>query len=451
MRSWLILPSTPTGNNRRIELAGIDLWIIPRIDNVFVYPSDLNIDRLKEALSRTLSLWPLIAGRFLLINDKHYVIEMSDNGIPLSLIDNTELVRWPLDWNVVVDAEEGQLQRFLDEVPTAKLLRGSSDEPLFRLRMTRLIQSGEWIMGTSWAHVLGDAFACIKFLNTLSRFYQQLEPLEPFPIFERRLWHRENADQSLLPFMRHLTDALSTNQTLEKIRIQQITHDQVSIQFSGEQLIQLYTLAGNSMLTIHDVMTAYIILTLNTHCFENSEQLIQHTNTIVNFRGVSDSIASPGLIANCTLRMLSENFNDPYSLSSIAKAIRYSIIRSRDPSFLEPLLATADELMRDLANDDREVNIDHFLHGIIVNSNYRYDWANLVDFGYVDKCRFHTDGSAPLFLRVFHLNPIYDGTDWMPRDREGAEVTFRIENKIKERFINAWQRDVKENFVRVKQ
>ncbi len=65
MKSWLIPPSSPTGNNHRIELAGMDLWIIPRIDNVFVYPSDLDIDRLKEALGRTLSLWPLIAGRFL--------------------------------------------------------------------------------------------------------------------------------------------------------------------------------------------------------------------------------------------------------------------------------------------------------------------------------------------------------------------------------------------------
>jgi hypothetical protein len=357
MKSWLIFPSSPAGNNHRIELAGIDLWIIPRIDNVFVYPSDLDIDRLKEALSRTLSLWPLIAGRFLLVNDEHYVIEMSDNGIPFSIIDNTELARWPLDWNVVLDAEEGRLQRFLDEVPTIKLLHGSSDVPLFRLRMTHLIQSGEWIMGTSWAHVLGDAFACMKFLNTFSRIYQQLEPLEPFPIFERRLWHRENADQSLLPSMKHLTDALSSKQILENIKIQQITHSQINIQFSGEQLVRLRTLAGDSMLTIQDVMTAYIILTLNTHCFENNEQLIRHTNTIVNFRGISDSIAPPGLVANCTLRMLSENFDNPYSLLSIAKAIRHSIIRSRDPSFLQPLLATTDKLMRDLAHDGREVNI----------------------------------------------------------------------------------------------
>ncbi len=95
--------------------------------------------------------------------------------------------------------------------------------------------------------------------------------------------------------------------------------------------------------------------------------------------------------------------------------------------------------------------VDHFPYGIVINSNYRYDWADLVDFGHVNKCRFHTDGTAPLFLRVFRLNPMHNGTHWMARDRDGAEVAFRIEKRIKQRFIDAWQRDVKENFVRVKQ
>ncbi len=95
--------------------------------------------------------------------------------------------------------------------------------------------------------------------------------------------------------------------------------------------------------------------------------------------------------------------------------------------------------------------VDHFPYGIVINSNYRYDWADLVDFGHVNKCRFHTDGTAPLFLRVFRLNPMHNGTHWMARDRDGAEVAFRIEKRIKQRLIDAWQRDVKENFVRVKQ
>ncbi|CAF4377471.1 unnamed protein product, partial [Rotaria sordida] len=89
MTSWLILPSLPTGNNCHIELAGTDLWITGCINNVFVYPSALDVDKFNKALSDTLSLWPFIAGRFLVLDGEHYIIEMSDKAIPVSLIENT--------------------------------------------------------------------------------------------------------------------------------------------------------------------------------------------------------------------------------------------------------------------------------------------------------------------------------------------------------------------------
>lgn len=171
---------------------------------------------------------------------------------------------------------------------------------------------------------------------------------------------------------------------------------------------------------------------------------------IINYHGVSETIAPPGLMANCTIRMLSESFQDPYSLSSVATAIRQLVIRSRDPLFLQSILSTADSLMRDLARNGAEVNIDHFPHGIIINSNYRYDWPGLVDLGYTDKCRFYTDGTAPLFLRVFRLNPVFDGCRWSGRDRQGAEVAFQIDGEIKPKFIDAWQQDLQNNFAQVK-
>jgi len=84
------------------------------------------------------------------------------------------------------------------------------------------------------------------------------------------------------------------------------------------------------------------------------------------------------------------------------------------------LLATTDHMRHDLAYLQRQVNVDHFPHTIVINSNYRFDWTDFLDLGFVNKCRFHTDGSAPLFLRVFRLNPVFDGTQWLERDRLGA-------------------------------
>lgn len=67
----------------------------------------------------------------------------------------------------------------------AKLTDGSLNEPFFRLKLTRLVKSGECVMGVSWSHILGDVAALLHSLNTISRLYQQLEFAKPDPSFER--------------------------------------------------------------------------------------------------------------------------------------------------------------------------------------------------------------------------------------------------------------------------
>jgi hypothetical protein len=450
--TFLVYPSIPMGNNRRIELAGLDLWRMARIDNVFVYPSEINVAHFKDALSRTLSLWPLIAGRSHLESNEHYIIEMSDNSIPITLINNYDLIKWSFDSNVIIDFYKNSLSEYIDEVQATKLFDNSQDEPLVRIKLTHIIQSNEWILGISWAHELGDADSCVKFLNTLSRLYQQIEPLEPLPIFKRRLWKQDEIDLSLLPTMKHFRDAKSFEEMWEKFMINQEAYDQINLSFSGEQLAKLRILAGGHNLTNQDALTAYIILTLNTYCYKNTddERHILRTNTAINFRGVSDSIASYGQIGNAVFMMLSENFKDPYSLSNIARTIRQSIIKSRDSKFLERWLATADDAMRKMIHNNRLADLGFVSNEIIVNSNLKYDWANLVDFGYTDKCRFYTGWSGSFYLRIFHLNPIYDKNQWLKRDRNGAEVIFRIEKNLREKFINVIKRDINDNFENVK-
>jgi hypothetical protein len=356
-----------------------------------------------------------------------------------------------LDSNVIVGKNEKLLPVFIDKVQVTKLFNNSSEEPLIRLKLTRIVQSDEWVLGISWYHVLGDAAACLHFSNTLSRFYQQMEPTEPLPTFERRLWREDEADQSLLSIMKQLRDAKPSEVILKTFLADQVNYDRLNLHFSGEQLTKLRTLAGGNSVTIHDALTAYVILTLNIYCYYNNDQyLILRTNTAVNYRNVSDSIASQGQVANAVFMMLSDNFDDPYSLSNIAKTIRRSIIRSRDSKFLEPWLATADGLMRKNVKNNKLADLGRFPNEVVVNSNFRYDWASLVDFCYTDKCRFYTAWTGALYLRVFRLNPEKDGNKWLSRDRDGAEVSFRIEKDLKENFINAWKQDISENFENVK-
>ncbi|CAF0994334.1 unnamed protein product [Rotaria sordida] len=377
---------------------------------------------------------------------------MSDNPIPMTYVENTPLATWPTHLNIVAEVHENLLDPFIDGVQIIKLISDSQDEPLLRLKLTRLVQSGEWILGVSWAHIVGDAAALLHFLNTISRFYQHLEPLDPLPVFERRLWHEDEANQTFLPMMKHLTHAGPLQEMFQRYSSWKDTHEQLNLRFSGEQLEKLHALAGGHTVTIQDSLSAYLILTLNTYCYRDDDQrLIQRANTVVNFRGVSNSIAPVGHVSNAIFMMLSENFDDPLSLQSIAKTIRRSIVRSRDPQLLETWLTTADGLMRKIVHENRMVNWRQFPNEVIINSNFRYDWAALVDFGYTDKCRMYTIWTGPLYFRVFRLNPEFNGHEWLPRDRNGAEVAFRIENDMKERFLSAWKKDFEENFANVKQ
>jgi hypothetical protein len=55
--------------------------------------------------------------------------------------------------------------------------------------------------------------------------------------------------------------------------------------------------------------------------------------------------------------MLSENFDDPYSLSNIAKTIRQSLIhRLRNPKILGPGIAKIDQLMRRNIRNNKSSN-----------------------------------------------------------------------------------------------
>jgi hypothetical protein len=254
-----------------------------------------------------------------------------------------------------------------------ELLDSSPHEPFFHMKLTRIVESGKLIMGISWAHVLGDAASCLNCLNTISRLYQKLEPLMPDPVFERRLWNENEADQSFLPAMELLRDAQPKEQMATSFMSYLAAFEQVNLHFSGEQLAQLHELAGESSVTIQDIFTAYIIILLNTSCFENNEQRITHAGTIINFRGVSDSISPLGHLENSIFLMLSDDFENSQSLSNIAMTIRSSIIRSREKTFLDSYLATMDGLMRKIARENRECRITHYPNEIIVNSNLRYD------------------------------------------------------------------------------
>jgi hypothetical protein len=188
-------------------------------------------------------------------------------------------------------------------------------------------------------------------------------------------------------------------------------------------------------------------MTLNKSCYsDNDQRRIHYANTVVNVRGIDDSIAPKGQVGNPLFILLSDKFDDPYSLSNIAKTIRQSIIQLRDPKILGPAVAKIDQIIRTNIQNKTSPNPTLIQNEFAINSNYRFDWADQVDFGYKDRTRFYTLWTGALYLRAFRLNPEKEGNNWLPRDHYGAQGSFRLEKHLKERFLNAVNKDISENF-----
>ncbi|CAF0745223.1 unnamed protein product [Adineta steineri] len=434
--------STPTGNSRRIKLLSTDL-IFGGIDNVFVYPS-LDIDRLKNALSDTLSSWPILAGRIFIDDNEQYFIEFSDKSIPFTYIENNQLEQWP-NLPVVVD-DMTILQPFIDSVQYKPEI-----EPLLRLKVTRLVHSGEYILGTSFCHMIGDANSNIHFLNDLSQNYQHLEPCFPPPVFERHSLNEEDSQVSLSPILKCYQNTNTRELVIARIIKEQAETDYINISFSSKQLAQLHTLAGgvHNGITVHDAFCAYIILTMNKYLFLTDDEYIRRTFMLINYRNTPDSLATNSNVINAIITTLSSDFPEPLSLSSIAKTIRQLVETTRQKDYLRKLVTSANILMAQFIKNGH-VNFVWDKNEVIFNSNFKYDWANEVNFGMINQCRFHTMGLFKYYFRIFQLNPVKEDDGNWTKDNGGVEVAFRIPKELKEKFIEACEKDIAENFINVK-
>ncbi|CAF1571036.1 unnamed protein product, partial [Didymodactylos carnosus] len=383
------------GNGRRITLRGTDL-VFASIDNVFIYPT-LDVDRLRNALSQTLSFWSILTGR-IVVDDDQYIIECSDNPIPFTYTENDQLEYWP-DLPVVVD-DKTKVQPFIDSVQYKP-----ETESLLRFKVTHLIRSDEYVFGTSFSHMVGDADSNIHFINDLSRVYQHLDPLPPRPVFERDLLNKENLDFSL-PLIMDISEKAEKKEAIfDCFTKEKSETDSLNLSFSSDQLTKLHTVGkSNNEVTIHDTLCAYIILTMNKHLFLTTDEHIQRARIVVNYRGICDSLAPYGHYCQ------------------------------------------ADVLTSQLTKDGR-LNFVLGTNEVVFNSNFKYDWANQVNFGMTNQCRFHTVTSYNFYFRIFQLNPVKGKDGSWTREDGGAEVAFRIpKGEGKEKFLEGWKKDIEENF-----
>ena len=100
---------------------------------------------------------------------------------------------------------------------------------------------------------------------------------------------------------------------------EQAQTDPTNMTFSAQQRAKLRILgsAHDDEMTAHDVLCAYIILTMNKNIPLIANEHIRRTYILVNYRGVSDVLAPNGYVGNPIMFLLSSDFPNSLSLCSV--------------------------------------------------------------------------------------------------------------------------------------
>ncbi len=251
--------------------------------------------------------------------------------------------------------------------------------------------------------------------------------------------------------MKYYRDGAPIETLLKIYREEHQSSDPLTMTFSSKQLALLRTRVGGDQLIVsaNDALIAYVIFRLNTHFFFE-QQPIQRAPIVVNYRRISTALCSSVQVGNCFMHILSDDFSDPYSFSTIAQTLRRSINKSREEPFVLSQIATENLALKQLNDKQFMPSWICFDNEVFVNSQYKCDWAEKVDMGMTNQCRMHMSQAKKFYFRVFRANPVREKDGTLTRDMGAAELSVRLtRGPQKEIFLQAWKNDVKEHFAGV--
>ncbi|KAG9318308.1 hypothetical protein JVU11DRAFT_392 [Chiua virens] len=420
-----VLPKLPTvlATQARVDLPGYEIWL-HNIDNVHVLPTELDVARFEEALSKALQLYSHAAGQ-LRCNDGHWSIELTNTAIPVDIDYKLDLNSNSFlsgDWVVQDD-----ISPFLNNQPIgANLVNGGA--PLVRLKLTFF--NKETCIGVSWHHTLGlllfldaffqglydipsigDSITLSHFMHALSQFYQGVSLKYPAPTFRKH--HFPTPSPSLSaeywPRMPHLHKSCVFSELAEIFYESCRDAEHLRWRFDNHDLADLRLMLSSqkeTYLSKQDCLIAYIVAVLNYH---KSVPVQKVTNT--------SSVLS----------------NIPTDMANIATTLRQTLIQCRDPDYVYKWMTVANKHMLETANAGKSFLFSYLDNSINVNSNTIIDWHG-AHFGCPDGSRFHTSGVAKSYLRCFKSNPTKgDDGVWYPR--QSIDISMGTTSELKPKLL----------------
>jgi hypothetical protein len=159
--------------DRVFPLSFLDTYFMP-VDVVLVINRTLDKGKLCASLSKTLSLYPPVYGRFRrpsAATQGELSLHLY-HPVPLYWQTNHEGAFHPSVW-----------KSFINRITTKKVLNGQA--PLLQITVTYLPSTCQTVLGVSFCHVLGDALSLYQLLKAWQNIHTQEVTSIPPPVTER--------------------------------------------------------------------------------------------------------------------------------------------------------------------------------------------------------------------------------------------------------------------------
>ncbi|KAF9647752.1 hypothetical protein BDM02DRAFT_2523331 [Thelephora ganbajun] len=442
------------------EISSTNLLLSSVVPTVHVIPEILDVERFNVALSKALSSFPHLAGRLVRPDtpDAPWKIRLTNSEVPVSLIDSDADEIVPTDLTVQTPL------RFVEPLNVAGIVNteGESDEPLFRLTVTRFTKLNSTSIGACNSHALFDGFGLLIFLKLLSRLYQGLEPIDPPPHYEPEAI--KFTEQSETPSAALKIYDLSVPPPWEQPERKAMEF--VAFQLTAAQLTEIHNSVtkGVEHLRISRVDTVVGLLARCLSEVEPESKPIDTITYVINVcASVGGSFAAIQLILlqhrgmgiypeNAVVNAiiwLSAGFELPKDVDprdgvlACATEIRKLLERLKNPEFVKDMAADVAKIQSQVAWDKKGQDLAAAREGsLMVNNLWKFDWTS-PDFGHPGKVRFyhgHPPGSR--YVKISAPNPkCVDGT-WVSREGD-METTFYVPPNQKKRFEESFERYAK--------
>ncbi|KAG2124575.1 hypothetical protein BD769DRAFT_1467840 [Suillus cothurnatus] len=422
-----VVPKGPTilAGRESVDLPGYDLWL-HFVDNVHAFDGSIDIERFHDALASTLQMYPHAAGK-LCTTGGRWFIQLTNSGLAVEVEDRKEELSTSFiqgDWVIQDD-----LSSLLSQLPPdAIIVNGSAS--LVRFKITSF--KDRTCLAVSWHHTLGDAVALCRFMQTLSLFYQRVQPDFSPPTFDKHQYRTPGPSTSseFLPLMPHLWASYPFDELEAKYA--EACEDLANLRwrFHEHHLHALHSMLSvneENYVSWHDCLTAYIVTLLN----RSMPRPIRMVTNVANFRRVEAHYIASNVAGNVIQNIPSGTL--PSHMSGIAIAVRESIVRCRDGMFLEDWMAVASDIMLATANAGKSFFFASRPGVMSINSNVAIDWCD-AHFGFPDSSSFFTTGSLKFYFRPFKSNPtLHDGT-WRPR-KGSVDVSMGVPRVLKAKLL----------------